>query len=62
MKTMPFIGAGRRVATLSVALLSLTWSAYAAAQPQGPPNALQWFTQNRIVPIKFVSVSLEVRD
>lgn len=62
MKTMPFIGAGRRVATLGVALLSLTWGAYAAAQPQGPPNALQGFTQNRNEPIKIESVSLEVRD
>ncbi|HEY0442196.1 MAG TPA: LPS ABC transporter substrate-binding protein LptA, partial [Xanthobacteraceae bacterium] len=35
----------------------------AAAQPtQGPPNALQGFSQNRGQPINIESVSLEVRD
>ncbi len=34
----------------------------AGAQPQGPPNALQGFRQNRNEPIKIESVSLEVRD
>jgi lipopolysaccharide export system protein LptA len=42
-------------------LLALAWAGCAAAQ-QGPPNALQGFSQNRNQPIKIESVSLEVRD
>ncbi|MCC7348312.1 MAG: LPS ABC transporter substrate-binding protein LptA [Variibacter sp.] len=34
----------------------------AAAQPYGPPNAVQGFSQNRGQPIKIESNSLEVRD
>ncbi len=33
-----------------------------AQQPNGPPNALQGFSQNRDKPIKITSATLEVRD
>ena len=47
------------VAALAVAL----WAADAAAQKnQGPPNALQGFSQNRDEPVKIRAASLEVRE
>jgi lipopolysaccharide export system protein LptA len=51
----------RPAARLGAMLLALAWAGCAAAQ-QGPPNALQGFSQNRNQPIKIESVSLEVRD
>jgi lipopolysaccharide export system protein LptA len=51
----------RLAARLGAMLLALAWAGCAAAQ-QGPPNALQGFSQNRNQPIKIESVSLEVRD
>jgi lipopolysaccharide export system protein LptA len=51
----------RPAARLGVLLLALAWAGHASAQ-QGPPNALQGFSQNRNQPIKIESVSLEVRD
>jgi lipopolysaccharide export system protein LptA len=33
-----------------------------AQQPNGPPNALQGFSQNRDKPVKITSATLEVRD
>jgi len=37
-------------------------SAYAQTAPQGPPNALQGFSQNRDQPVHIESATLEVRD
>lgn len=55
-----------RFAMIIVALSAVVGaSAAAVAQPQagnGPPNALQGFSQNRNQPIKIDSASLEVRD
>ena len=34
----------------------------ASAQPSGPPNALQGFSQNRDQPVKIEAATLEVRD
>ena len=52
------------VPRVGAALGLMMWLAgTAAAQPtQGPPNALQGFSQNRGQPINIESVSLEVRD
>ncbi len=48
------------------AIIALTMSfsaAYAAAQKnQGPPNALQGFSQNRDQPVKIQAASFEVRE
>ena len=51
----------------AAAVAMLVGSAIAGAQPQqqqpnGPPNALQGFSQNRDKPIKINSATLEVRD
>ncbi|MGD9844085.1 MAG: LptA/OstA family protein [Variibacter sp.] len=53
--------AHRAAARFGIMVLALAWAGCAAAQ-QGPPNALQGFSQNRNQPIKIESVSLEVRD
>jgi lipopolysaccharide export system protein LptA len=37
-------------------------SVYAQTAPQGPPNALQGFSQNRDQPVHIESATLEVRD
>jgi len=47
-------------ALLAAGLVSV--SALHAQQPNGPPNALQGFSQNRDKPIKINSATLEVRD
>jgi lipopolysaccharide export system protein LptA len=49
-------------ATLPALLLAVAATAAFAAGPQGPPNAVQGFSQNRDQPINIQSVSLEVRD
>src|SRR5262245_40592386 len=48
-----------------VAALSLSFGAgptVAQQKSQGPPNALQGFSQNRDQPVKIQAASLEVRD
>jgi lipopolysaccharide export system protein LptA len=52
---------GGAFATLVVAASVGIAVAY-AQQPNGPPNALQGFSQNRDKPIKINSATLEVRD
>jgi len=55
----------RRVAVAALAALLLLAAAPASAQKaqnQGPPNALQGFSQNRNEPVKIQAASLEVRD
>ena len=47
------------IAGMAVAALAAT---LALAQPNGPPNALQGFSQNRDKPVKIDSASLEIRD
>ena len=47
-------------AALAVGFFGVT--ALHAQQPNGPPNALQGFSQNRDKPIKINSATLEVRD
>jgi lipopolysaccharide export system protein LptA len=49
------------IAAIAAALL---WAAGAVAQQksQGPPNALQGFSQNRDQPVKIQAASLEFRD
>jgi lipopolysaccharide export system protein LptA len=44
-----------------VALLLVSGAAF-AAQPKGPPNALQGFSQNRDEPVHIEAATLEVRD
>ena len=47
----------------AVALAVALWAADAVAQKnQGPPNALQGFSQNRDEPVKIRAASLEVRE
>jgi lipopolysaccharide export system protein LptA len=55
----------RRVAVAALAASLLLAAAPASAQKaqnQGPPNALQGFSQNRNEPVKIQAASLEVRD
>jgi len=49
------------LAALAVAV-AVDIAAVYAQQPNGPPNALQGFSQNRDKPIKINSATLEVRD
>jgi lipopolysaccharide export system protein LptA len=52
-----------RVAAATLAILAAGATlAAAAAQPTGPANALQGFSQNRDKPIKIDAAALEVRD
>lgn len=56
---------GRRVAVTAMAaalLFALTPANAQRTQNQGPPNALQGFSQNRDEPVKIAAASLEVRD
>src|SRR5919109_4262205 len=50
----------------TIVLASAFWAIQAAAQTaqknQGPPNALQGFSQNRDKPVKIQAASLEVRE
>ena len=50
------------LAALAVAVAVDIAAVYAQQQPNGPPNALQGFSQNRDKPIKINSATLEVRD
>lgn len=54
----------RPVSTLLIlAMLGLSGAgAYAQTAPQGPPNALQGFSQNRDQPVHIEAATLEVRD
>jgi lipopolysaccharide export system protein LptA len=50
-------------ASIATALAVSAWSAAAQApKNQGPPNALQGFSQNRDEPVRIRATSLEVRD
>ncbi|MGA7488811.1 MAG: LptA/OstA family protein [Xanthobacteraceae bacterium] len=52
----------RKIAGAAAMAVAL-WAADAAAQKnQGPPNALQGFSQNRDEPVKILAASLEVRE
>jgi lipopolysaccharide export system protein LptA len=56
-------GAARRWVVGATALAVALWTADAFAQRnQGPPNALQGFSQNRDEPVKIRAASLEVRE
>lgn len=47
---------------LTAALVLVAVTSALAAQPQGPPNALQGFSQNRNQPVHIEAAALEVRD
>jgi lipopolysaccharide export system protein LptA len=49
-------------AALAIAAAVDIAAVHAQQQPNGPPNALQGFSQNRDKPIKINSATLEVRD
>src|SRR5262249_40154736 len=53
--------AGREFAAMAVAM-TVGIALASAQQPNGPPNALQGFSQNRDKPIKINSATLEGRD
>jgi lipopolysaccharide export system protein LptA len=53
---------GRTVAAALVVAIIAGITAVDAQQSNGPPNALQGFSQNRDKPIKITSATLEVRD
>jgi lipopolysaccharide export system protein LptA len=59
--TIVSVPGGRALAALAVAT-TMGIAALHAQQPNGPPNALQGFSQNRDKPIKITSATLEVRD
>jgi lipopolysaccharide export system protein LptA len=59
--TIISIPAGRAFAAIAVAV-TVGIALASAQQPNGPPNALQGFSQNRDKPIKINSATLEVRD
>jgi lipopolysaccharide export system protein LptA len=50
-----------RLSFLAAALI-VAAPAYAQQQPNGPPNALQGFSQNRNQPVQIEATTLEVRD
>jgi lipopolysaccharide export system protein LptA len=53
----------RLAAAATIMLVMAFGAAHAAAQKnQGPPNALQGFSQNRDKPVKIQAASLEVRE
>jgi lipopolysaccharide export system protein LptA len=58
---MTAIARGAFVALAVAAAVDIS-AVYAQQQPNGPPNALQGFSQNRDKPIKINSATLEVRD
>src|SRR6516164_11248255 len=59
----PSAAAGRALAIGLMISMALSAAPAAAAQKaQGPPNALQGFSQNRDQPVKIQAASLEVRD
>jgi lipopolysaccharide export system protein LptA len=47
---------------LAVGFISCCLAAQAQSTPQGPPNALQGFSQNRDQPVHIEAATLEVRD
>ena len=53
---------GRRALAALAVATTVGIAAVHAQQPNGPPNALQGFSQNRDKPIKITSATLEVRD
>jgi lipopolysaccharide export system protein LptA len=55
------IAAAAKIAAMSVAL-ALCGPDATAQKAQGPPNALQGFSQNRDQPVKIQASSLEVRE
>ncbi len=59
--TIMSLPGGKALAAFAVATTVGVAAAY-AQQPNGPPNALQGFSQNRDRPIKINSATLEVRD
>ena len=59
----PPAAAGRALAIALLLAMALSAAPAAAEQKsQGPPNALQGFSQNRDQPVKIQAASLEVRD
>ena len=59
----PAAAAARALAKVLLLALALCAAPAAAEQKsQGPPNALQGFSQNRDQPVKIQAASLEVRD
>ena len=59
----PPVAAGRPLAKALLLAMALCAAPAAAEQKsQGPPNALQGFSQNRDQPVKIQAASLEVRD
>jgi lipopolysaccharide export system protein LptA len=60
MTVMSVPGGGAFVALAVVTIVGIAVAH--AQQPNGPPNALQGFSQNRDKPIKINSATLEVRD
>src|SRR3974377_1049674 len=59
----PPVAAGRPLAkALLLAMALCAPPAAAEKKSQGPPNALQGFSQNRDQPVKIQAASLEVRD
>ncbi len=68
MNAAPTSGSTKRrhallaAATLVVALLVGGPGVSAQQKNQGPPNALQGFSQNRDQPVKIQAATLEVRD
>jgi lipopolysaccharide export system protein LptA len=59
----PPAAAGRALAIALLLAVALSAAPAAAEQKsQGPPNALQGFSQNRDQPVKIQAASLEVRD
>jgi lipopolysaccharide export system protein LptA len=54
---------GELVAVTAIAATVAVWSSDATAQKnQGPPNALQGFSQNRDEPVKIRAAALELRE
>ena len=50
------------IIALAIGLLSSGLVAHAQTTSQGPPNALQGFSQNRDQPVHIEAATLEVRD
>ena len=61
---MSAVGSGMRMLAAAIGVASIIGAADAGAQQknQGPPNALQGFSQNRDLPVKINAAALEVRD
>jgi lipopolysaccharide export system protein LptA len=61
---MSAVGSVMRMLAAAIGVASIIGAADAGAQQknQGPPNALQGFSQNRDLPVKINAAALEVRD